>query len=259
MCPETIWLDENYYPKIKISNPILDDFHNIRYKAPEHVSKYEVVSKKTDVFSYGSLLYYLITGSEPYERIPSYKIERMLLYYEHPLIPDNVSDPFRELLHDCWKYDGDRPTAKELYYRLIQEKQLQIDGIDKDIKQVKTYIDKLKKFENNLVLPKVKLEIGYAEEPTVDIKEFDFELYNNLDEMIYSKSALRYDINSLSLLIKMAKYGYIQDDAKFLQKVIGDINKLSFEGNINAKEFLNIVFGEPISNIFDSSRYNFFF
>ena len=76
--------------------------------------------------------------------------------------------------------------------------------------------------------------------------------------MIYSKSALRYDINSLLILIKMAKYGYIQDDAKFLQKVIGDINKLSFEGNINAKEFLNIVFGEPISNIFDSSRYRFF-
>lgn len=53
----------------------------------------------------------------------------------------------------------------------------------------------------------------------------------------------------MKLLIKMAKYKFIQDDEKRLLEVIHYVNYLSSHGKELADNFLNIVFEKPIHDI----------
>jgi serine/threonine protein kinase len=62
------------------------------------------ISKQTDIFAYGCMVYEVITGRPPYEELKvsdhrAYLVEKR---YARNQFPDVENLPLRELMHGCW-------------------------------------------------------------------------------------------------------------------------------------------------------------
>ena len=80
-------------------------------------------------------------------------------------------------------------------------------------------------------------------------KHSSTKLFYKLDNIIHSNFTICSEEETLELLVKLAKYEFIQKDEKHLQNVIGYVNNLNSKGQKLAKKFLKIVFGKPINSI----------
>ncbi len=128
-----VLLDNNYHVKItdfgvsKMVNILYEKSQEIRGKfgtthwmAPEIMKrlKYEEAS---DVFSYGMILYEIITGEIPYYGLQPNQIIGLVADCRKIVqIPENTSNPYlRKLVIECLKYDTeDRPCFEEIIYYL---------------------------------------------------------------------------------------------------------------------------------------------
>ena len=128
-----VLLDNNYHVKItdfgvsKMVNILYENSQEIRGKfgtthwmAPEIMKrlKYEEAS---DVFSYGMILYEIITGEIPYYGLQPNQIIGLVADCRKIVqIPENTSNPYlRKLVIECLKYDTeDRPCFEEIIYYL---------------------------------------------------------------------------------------------------------------------------------------------
>ena len=217
--------------------------------------------KESDVFSFARLMYYLITGFEPFQmnddplkRIAPFKFLSHINKGEFPLIPDYVPKPLRKLLKRSWNpYPYERPSMKEIFFSFIY-RDLYINDFqpNEDFQKFRSYIDEL--LDNEFSV-KFGLVIEYNAEATIDIELEDEKinslstLNRKLDSIIHSKFMRMSKNKILNLLIKMANYEYIQNDVKRLQKVMSFVNNLSPKKHELSKDFLNIVFGKPINDI----------
>jgi len=125
--PENVMLTKTY--KAKLTNIVTPEkeamvFGTFRYRAPElcdEQSDQQVAyTSKADIYSYGSLLYELLTGGKPYHelndsstQLKSYKKEKV-----HPTLPDRVPMKWREILNDCWSEPEKRPETSALLISL---------------------------------------------------------------------------------------------------------------------------------------------
>lgn len=171
--PKTIWLDENFYPKIfdfstsrqfnaEQDRPrtILVD-ESVYYKAPELFEKdYNTYNDEIDVFSLGRMIYLLVTGVEPFkhEKDPertksSFKLQYDIIHHEaKPFFPDNMSSNFIELLKKCFDVTPlNRPSASDIYDAISKKEGYLIDGInsDEDLQEIKDYIHSIEQFEKD--------------------------------------------------------------------------------------------------------------
>lgn len=89
--PDNIVLDENYEPKIidfgtamflRDNNPVRNDRGSPLYMAPEIFGKSKC-SKKSDIYSFGILLYTIVTRSPPYEELQEIKPLNLFEKVEH--------------------------------------------------------------------------------------------------------------------------------------------------------------------------------
>lgn len=113
-------------------NPRITNFANSRYlpedlsllsyrpnstgnfKAPELFST-DVYNKSADVFTFGGLLYDLLTGSPPFSKLKAKKIEEKILANERPALPPETSDNLKKLITSCWAQDPkDRPSFSNI-------------------------------------------------------------------------------------------------------------------------------------------------
>lgn len=76
-------------------------------------------NEKADVYSYGVILWELLTQEEPFKGLAPMQIMRLIDRGERPAIPAGVSAGYRELIEQCWATDPDaRPTFDEVVERL---------------------------------------------------------------------------------------------------------------------------------------------
>ncbi|EGC37943.1 hypothetical protein DICPUDRAFT_53617 [Dictyostelium purpureum] len=91
----------------------------IPYMAPE-VFKGESNSEKSDVYSYGMILWELLTSDEPQQDMKPMKMAHLAAYESYrPPIPLTTPPKWKELLTQCWDTNPDkRPTFKQIIAHL---------------------------------------------------------------------------------------------------------------------------------------------
>jgi len=89
------------------------------WTAPE-VLRNELYSERADVFSFGVVLWELVTREDPYQGMPTFQI--VIAVGQHkmrPLIPPNAPSALSQLMADCWNEDPNlRPPFSEIVSRL---------------------------------------------------------------------------------------------------------------------------------------------
>ncbi|XP_024543762.1 mixed lineage kinase domain-like protein [Selaginella moellendorffii] len=97
------------------------------FMAPE-VCSGERYTKKADVYSYGMLIYQLVTGNVPFE--DGMDMEQVL-QGERPEIPATCPEFLSQLMRECWSHDAkERPSFSDICERLRQLKTRIITGIE---------------------------------------------------------------------------------------------------------------------------------
>lgn len=106
-------------------------------RSPEEYA-YKPQTEKVDVYSFGNVLYGVLTGKEPFEKEKSKKTQSLIKKGERPDIPSsyrNSTDPFDQsmikAIEMCWIQDPkDRASAREVQKFLLSE--LQRLGVPED-------------------------------------------------------------------------------------------------------------------------------
>ncbi|KAF2075746.1 hypothetical protein CYY_002928 [Polysphondylium violaceum] len=101
----------------KLSNPI--------WLSPE-IMRGEEYTEKADVYSFGIILWEILTGLLPFDEFPvahssfMYQLEDEIMNGLRPTIPPDSNQDYTNLIKDCWQNDPlKRPAFPEIYQRLL--------------------------------------------------------------------------------------------------------------------------------------------
>jgi predicted Ser/Thr protein kinase len=91
------------------------DLGPVRWMAPESLA-HHTYSKKSDVWTFGIVVWEIVAQSEPHVEIDPLEVAVMIRdRYMTPPIPANCPQQLRELMEMCWKSDPDqRPTFETI-------------------------------------------------------------------------------------------------------------------------------------------------
>lgn len=123
----------------------------VQYMAPE-VIKGEPYGRKADVYSFGILMYEVVTNLEPY---PELTKKELKIFQFQTLVSKNklrpkfttpVKEELRNLIEKCWSNDpNDRPTFKEIFNELIENKYF-LNDVNSNI--IELYVKDITKIED---------------------------------------------------------------------------------------------------------------
>lgn len=148
--PGNVLLDNDHMPRIcdfgssrlflNEKTPTLPSF-TARYGAPE-IYKEQAYNEKIDVYSFGVILYELVTGKSAFCRLSQYQLmNRILIQEERETIPESVSPFIRDLIEQCWAQDPhQRPSFAEVCSLL--KKNAQKIFADSDAERIKSFTRK---------------------------------------------------------------------------------------------------------------------
>ena len=143
--PGNILLDEHLYPKISgfdISKEIGKKTFSINmnmigtpaYLAPEIYMNKEY-SKSSDVYSFGLIIYEILSGEKPFTNVISPKgIKQIILDEEsRPQIPETICESYRNLIERCWSQKPElRPTFETIVDELRTNPSFITQDVDED-------------------------------------------------------------------------------------------------------------------------------
>lgn len=154
--PENVLLDSNYYPqitdyglaikyeegkeqKLSVGTPI--------YMAPEVVDDVHYTNK-IDVFSYGMILYHILTLRRPWcdkKDITTFKLLKLIIDGERPEIKKGeINDGWKDLIQRCWNNDPDkRPSFIQIVNFIKDNHQDLFDAISVDEEMLDDYIERV--------------------------------------------------------------------------------------------------------------------
>lgn len=85
-------------------------FGTNKFMAPEIIAEEEYYDEKVDVYSFGVLLFYILTEGE----LPSIKVPQILQGKKEE-IPSSFTEFAKNLINNCWNFDPkDRPSFKQI-------------------------------------------------------------------------------------------------------------------------------------------------
>jgi serine/threonine protein kinase len=97
------------------------DTGTIRYMAPE-VSRNQPYTEKADVYSFGVLLWQIMSLEEPYGKMTAARIEYSVANVGlRPIIDPSWSNALRRLLQDCFADPKRRPSMEVACSVLLRE------------------------------------------------------------------------------------------------------------------------------------------
>lgn len=85
-----------------------------RFMAPE-VFRHENYDETVDVYSYGMILYYLVTTQPPWPTLSGMEAVKRASEGDRPIIPRNLDVRISTLIRDCWDANPKvRPPFSEI-------------------------------------------------------------------------------------------------------------------------------------------------
>ena len=91
----------------------------ISWVAPEvidpEVEGKRIYTTKSDVYSYGIMLWELLTRRIPFDEFKNFEVPVKIMKGKRPTIPPDSNSGYAQLLKRCWQHRAaDRPTTKEV-------------------------------------------------------------------------------------------------------------------------------------------------
>ncbi|XP_072959358.1 uncharacterized protein [Typha angustifolia] len=124
--PENILFDENFCVKIAdfgiaceeaFCDVLAEDPGTYRWMAPEMI-KYKPYGHKVDVYSFGLLLWEMVTGRIPYEEMtPVQAAFAVVDKNMRPVVPRECPAPLRALIEQCWSL---HPEKRPEFWQIVK-------------------------------------------------------------------------------------------------------------------------------------------
>lgn len=145
-----ILLDENNYPKIsdfglaqtkgKRNEDKSNNIGTSQWMAPEVLNS-NVFDEKADVYSYGMIIWEMLTGDIPYRGIRDFQVTMTVVNQKiRPQIPKTCPKMLAQFIRNCWNTDPNkRPSFKNIIREFTSET-IYFPGTD--LAQVRDYIKK---------------------------------------------------------------------------------------------------------------------
>ena len=107
-----------------------------KFMAPEIINEEEIYDEKVDVYSFGVLLYYILSGGQ----LPKIKLGD-ILKGKKAEIPSTFTSFAKEIINDCWNFKSkDRPSFKTILERMDQNDYKLLNLTNSEIKNVKSFV-----------------------------------------------------------------------------------------------------------------------
>ncbi|EAY19834.1 TKL family protein kinase [Trichomonas vaginalis G3] len=146
-----VLLDANDFPKVcdfgmsrimpENGEMMSGSVGTVQWMAPE-VLRSERYSEKADVYSFGILLWELLTGDAPFKQMRDVQVTLAVLSSNaRPMMPPNVSTRLAKLIKVCWDSDPDKRPDFETIAKMLESGELDFPGARKD--DVQAYINLL--------------------------------------------------------------------------------------------------------------------
>lgn len=145
--PENILIDEKCHIKLSdfcISILANDDVKSSKllnastlvYMAPELLTKSPIYSNKVDVYSFGILVYYILTGG----KVPKVSVGEVINPKKFQL-PKNINKISRDLIVHCWfASPKERPSFAQIVSFIKSNKFKLIDGVEKNFADINEFL-----------------------------------------------------------------------------------------------------------------------
>lgn len=137
--PENILIDDNFHMKIAdfgiaceevYCDPFADDPGTYRWMAPEMI-KHKSYGRKVDVYSFGLMLWEMVSGSIPYEDMTPIQAAFAVVNKNlRPAFPKDCPPAMRALIEQCW---STQPEKRPEFWQVVKvleqfEVSLALDG-----------------------------------------------------------------------------------------------------------------------------------
>ena len=141
--PSNVLLDEQHYPRLSDfgSSRVLSGESTLTtavpctlyYAAPELSDESGVYTSKIDVYSFGVMLYEIVTGKFALRNFNAMQLLGFIIRGKRPEIPSSVSTFTSELITRCWAPEpDDRPSFSEIYQELVDQGFRIFSDVDSD-------------------------------------------------------------------------------------------------------------------------------
>lgn len=132
--PRKIFLDEKFYPHLntfyKLEANNVNHYKVLSFEEAKSSFKKQFI--KADVFSFGLIMYELITSTKLVaNEKDSTSIVKNIMNGNLPEFPESISESFIKLIKSCWSADPEkRPTFADIFYSLAYDSNYCLDDVD---------------------------------------------------------------------------------------------------------------------------------
>ena len=204
------------FVRIKSSIPMTGLIGTSHWMAPEILLSNPYYDEKVDVYSFGILLWELLTSQQPYKgedpnKFPILCIEKNL----RPIIPENTPIKLKKLIENCWNRDPEiRPSFQQII-SLFSDNDYHFPGSE------------------TFILLRETGKLGLHSHSTTDPNKI--KLKNYIQNRPYSGNGIEISNDSISLLI--SKLEYFNQNGN-IESFKNTINKLKIFSQNNPNEVL---------------------
>ena len=150
--PSNVLLDEQHRPlicdfgssRVLASDMTLTQSPQLTmyYAAPEFGDEDTDYDSKVDVYSFGMMLYEVVTGRLALRHLNQYQVMPFIVRGKRPDIPDKVLPFTRSLITRCWSGDpSQRPSFSDIYSELVTQNFRIFEDVDSRV--VASYVQSL--------------------------------------------------------------------------------------------------------------------